>query len=292
MVAPMVGPGLANAVDIADAEAFATYLCDRGIPSSAVHSKQSMHDQRSIIEKLHTGALRCVVHVNLLTEGSNYPWICWMLLRREVESRVRFAQEMGRGLRRCDELIWGKITKQQCVFLDPHDQFGSFDLAYTEALGEAPERPEWEGEVPAKPEFMAERIHEADPPVAMAWIESAVRQLCVACDCAHMLGDRKPIKKAERLKPSTYMQQAAMQSAIHGVEGIAPAGWMKCLEEISYRPDIIRFGFAADLLVALTGIRGQRRWPPIDEERRITTAMGEETRQPMSIARAPESLFA
>lgn len=279
------GPGLANAVNIADAEAFAKLLCDNGIRARAVHSKMTDRDKTAVMDDLRDGKISVAVHVNILTEGANFPWLCWLLLRREVQSRIRFIQECGRLLRANidthgkQRLVWGKIIKRFGLFMDMHDLFGSFDLSYEECLGERPEGEDEDDEIEEElpPEQLAARISEGDPPVAMAYIESAVRALVVACACAKMLWRRKIIKKAQRLKPSNKLQQAAMRSAINSIRNFTPVGWAACLDQIVDRPDCVRFGFASDLIDALTGIRKSEKWPPVDSERRISSMPSADT---------------
>ena len=275
MIRGAEGPGLTNAADIKDAAAFAMMLCERGVPAKATHSLHAPAVRQRTMADLEAGRLRCVVHVNLLSEGANYPWLMWLTLRRQVESRVRFNQEIGRALRYHDCPIWQSLRKTHATFYDPHDLFGTFSLSYEEALGEPPERPELEIEV-RQPEEMAERIANADPPVAMAYIESVIRTLAVACDSAKLLGARRPIKKADRLKPITRIQVAAIGSCLDGIDGLAPDPWMNLLREIAEHPESIRFGFATDLLAALVGIRGSRQWPPVDEHGRIAAVPGED----------------
>lgn len=271
MIAEARGPGLANAGGIADAEAFAALLTARGIPAKAVHSQQHPRKRQAVLRELQAGALRCAVHVNLLAEGANYPWLRWLLLRRPVESRVRFVQEIGRLLR-------SHRGKAEAVFYDPYDLFGSFQLSYAEALGEPPEKPEWEGEI--DPERAAEQVREAEGPVALAWIESVIRTLVVAADAAGLTGARKTISKAERVKPSTGLQQAALRSAIRRAVAFVPAGWRACIEAIAGRPDGVRFGFAADLLAVIDEVARQRRWPPIDGQGRISAISGQQSEPP------------
>jgi hypothetical protein len=273
MIRGASGPGLANASSIEDANAFAKYLSNNGLPAKSIHSKQTSRVQSGILNDLKTGVLRVVVHVNLLTEGSNYPWLRWLLLRREVDARVRFAQEVGRVLRTDD-------GKTEAVIYDPHDLFGTFHLTYAEALGEPPIRPEWESE-DLTPADRAERIASSEPPVAMAFVESAVRTLVVACECARMMGSRKMIKKADRLKPATPLQIVATGNAIAGVVGIAPDGWMQCLSAIAHRPAILRFGFISDLLNALDGIKRAKAWPSLDAGGRISGSPCAEEPYPM-----------
>ncbi|MFH1569163.1 MAG: DEAD/DEAH box helicase family protein [Gemmatimonadota bacterium] len=262
-----VGPGVANAVDIEDAKAFAALLTGAGIPAQAVHSLLHPRQRRKILEDLARGRLRCVVHVNMLSEGVNFPWLRWMLLRRQVESKVRFMQEAGRMLR-------SSPGKTEATFYDVHDLFGSFQLSYAEALGEPPEKPE--SDTNADPLLAARHIEgEQDPAVALRWIESIIRTLVVACDTAGILVDRKMIPKADRVTPSTPLQQAAMTSAVEATKDLIPAGWRGCLEAVCRRPESVRFGFAADLIVALEGVRRCRRWPPVDAEGRISAVPGE-----------------
>jgi hypothetical protein len=250
------GPGLANSTGIADAEAFAQKLTKHGVASAAVHSKLHPRKIRRILDELRDGKLHCVVHVNILTEGANFPFLRWLCLRRQVGSRVRFVQEIGRLLR-------SHPGKDLATFYDPHDLFGNFRLSYEEALGEAPEKPEWEG--PVRPAVFAERIADADPAVAVAYIESAIRALCVSADVVGMMGKRKILPKVERLRPSTPIQRVSLTSGVGKVSMHAPAGWRACLEQIAEHPHYVRFGFAADLLRCIEGIRARGCWPPVGD---------------------------
>lgn len=265
------GPGLANASDIADAEQFAERLSLDGLPTKAVHSRLGTGERRKILAELQRGTLRCVVHVNLLTEGANYPWLRWLLLRRQVESRVRFIQEIGRLLRSHE-------GKQEAVFYDPHDLFGTFKLTYAEALGDPPERQAVESDA-VQPEERAESIRDADPPLAMTLIESTIRALIVACDAVGIIGNRRAIPKAYRVKPITPIQLAALAGAVERADACTPANWKPLLNQIVERaerePDVLRFGFAADLLTALESIRDAGEWPPVNERGRISAAVGD-----------------
>ncbi|MHA1572632.1 MAG: DEAD/DEAH box helicase [Alphaproteobacteria bacterium] len=260
MIQGAVGPGLVNAVSIADSEAFAKRLTATGTPASAVHSRMSRAGQRRAISRLKGGDLRCIVHVNMLSEGANFPWLRWLCLRREVDSRVRFVQEVGRLLR----VFPGK---ERAVFYDPHDLFGTFSLAYEEALGEPPEKPEWEGVLP-EPGEIAERIHDADDAVALAWIESVIRSLVVTAEATGFLLDRKTIRKADRLVPSTLMQHVALTEELGRIQHLVPQGWMKCLGSVMARPMLLRYGFAADLLALVQAAQEAGRWPDIEAKGR------------------------
>ena len=122
------GPGIANAKSVEDAEGFAAYLSARGIAAEPVHSKMHRDEIASALARLEAGELRCVVHVSMLQEGVNLPWLRWLCMRRPVRSRVRFVQEVGRVLR-------ASPGKTQAQLLDPHDLFDSFGLTYEAIIG-------------------------------------------------------------------------------------------------------------------------------------------------------------
>lgn len=115
------GPGIISAEHIEDAETFAALLRGRGFLAEAVHSQQSPTRQREVMGRLERGELRAVVHVNLLTEGADFPFLRWLCLRRQGCSDVRFPQEVGRVLR------WHP-DKTQAVIYDPRGHFESHTL--------------------------------------------------------------------------------------------------------------------------------------------------------------------
>lgn len=123
-----LGPGVVNAISIDDAEQFAWVLREAGIPSEAVHSQLEPGELGEAIEALRMGQLRCLVHVSLLSEGVDLPWLRWLCLRRQVGSRVRFAQEIGRGLRSFP-------GKKHLLVLDPLGITGQLSLSYEAMLG-------------------------------------------------------------------------------------------------------------------------------------------------------------
>lgn len=121
------GPGLVNAVSIIDAEQHAEWLTRQGLMSKAVHSALPRDEIASRIAELERGDLACIVHVSMLQEGVNLPWLRWLCMRRPVGSRVRFVQEVGRVLR-------AHPGKERAELLDPHDLFDTFGLTYDAIL--------------------------------------------------------------------------------------------------------------------------------------------------------------
>jgi hypothetical protein len=121
------GPGVVDALNIRDAESFADLLQSEGIEAKAVHSK--MHDRtvERQIRRLRDEKLDCLVHVQMLSEGVDLPWLRWLCCRRPISSRVLFAQYVGRGLRTYED-------KDYCLVLDPQDLFGQLSLDYEAIL--------------------------------------------------------------------------------------------------------------------------------------------------------------
>jgi hypothetical protein len=149
------GPGVVSADSIADARAFAQRLERDGVRAAPISCADARPDRVRLLEELRTGELDALVHVNLLAEGVDLPWLEWLCLRRGAGSRVRLAQEVGRVVRSAP-------GKEGCWVLDPCDAFGSLSLDYEAALGwvepepsplvEAPqdEAGESEGQAPAR----------------------------------------------------------------------------------------------------------------------------------------------
>ena len=124
------GPTLANAVSIADADAFAERLTRHGYPAASIHSRLTWADQSDRIEALRTGQIAVLVHVSMLSEGADFPWLAALACRRNVKAKVRFVQEVGRVCRTHP----GKVTGY--VF-DPLALLASHGLEHPEALGAA-----------------------------------------------------------------------------------------------------------------------------------------------------------
>ena len=121
------GPGIVDAINITDAQEFAVMLREEGIRAKCVHSR--LHDATvsKRVKALEAGELDCIVHVNMLSEGVDFPWLRWLCCRRPIGSRVLFAQYIGRGLRTFP-------GKKYCTVLDPHYLFANLGLDYDAIL--------------------------------------------------------------------------------------------------------------------------------------------------------------
>jgi superfamily II DNA or RNA helicase len=141
------GPMLVNALDIPDAETFASRLRDAGLPAQSIHSGHSMEKRKLLEESLRDGDLACLVHVATLVEGVDWPWLRVLCLRRQAilrarammdtedgkpaskgGSRVRLVQEIGRALRTYP-------GKTEAYILDPVGVCDLVGLVHGENIG-------------------------------------------------------------------------------------------------------------------------------------------------------------
>jgi hypothetical protein len=123
------GPGVVGASSVPDALDFAARLCARGIPAEAIHAGTPPEERAALIEDLRTGALRCLVHVALLIEGVDLPWLTWLALRRPLTSPVALVQQIGRVLRAFP-------GKTGAVVLDPHGLLWNRNLGKPDSIGD------------------------------------------------------------------------------------------------------------------------------------------------------------
>lgn len=131
------GAGVVSATSIADAEAFARVLSDALAaaslaPAYAVHSKQPAAVLAARRDALESGRASALVHVNMLAEGVDMPFLRWGALRRS-RARVGFVQEVGRFLRVSAGKAFADIW-------DPLDLFAEHGLTHPAALADLPGR--------------------------------------------------------------------------------------------------------------------------------------------------------
>jgi len=131
------GPGLVSASNIADAEAYAAWLTERGWAALPIHSKLSERQQDANLARLWAGDVRCLVHPALLAEGVDFPALRWLCHRRKVQAGVRFWQETGRPTRADNNPDPRLGPKTHAIILDPHLLLGRHGPMTLEALGQA-----------------------------------------------------------------------------------------------------------------------------------------------------------
>jgi hypothetical protein len=127
----------------------------------------------------------------LLSEGVDLPWLRWICLRRKVEARVRFLQELGRVLRIDPEPREDLGPKTTGLVMDPHMLLAKHGLTSTEALGKAMDE---EADGPEQPDAQQEREAAAareDRAVAWEMLTDHLSAMWSAMDRADMLRPSK-----------------------------------------------------------------------------------------------------
>lgn len=250
------GPGLVNATSIEDAERFADLLKGYGINASAIHSRMTREHRELGLFFLENGTLDCLVHVSLLAEGVDLPWLRWLCLRRPVSARVRFCQEIGRVLR-------SYPGKDRAIYLDPLDLFGAHGITYPEALGWV--EPSTEGEVE---EALEERgvSTELRKTVPTDPVSAYCRRLLLVLQAEGAL----PAGKIPNNEWRRFMATESQVSTINKM--IWAARWLPSPHELRAKmiaglaPDLPR-GALADLLDILFYLANKKGgWPPIEVE--------------------------
>jgi hypothetical protein len=260
MVSKAKGPGVVSAINIADAEEFAKYATQHGYFSRAIHSRQSKDEQAELLEMLRVGDLHHLVHVNLLTEGVDLPWLRWLCLRRPGASRIRFAQEVGRVLRAHPGKTCG-------VVYDPHDLFGRLSLSYEACLGEvdgpsADDAAAWDIDFeiqklkgsPVPPETLA-----GVPVPLLAPIAAYIRALRVAFQGAGLVDITIPAGKW-REEPANDKQMDMLRH-IRTDWTAVPGGHVKALQSAVSAAHVLNKGDVSDLISVLKALKKMDKWP-------------------------------
>lgn len=258
------GPGVVNARSIDDAEAYCAFLAEHGLEALPIHSGMGKGQQEANITALREGRLDCLVHVSMLVEGVDMPWLRWGCFRREVGARVRFIQELGRYLRSDP----ANPAKVEAVILDPHDLAATFSVSYDEALGWT--EPKEPGKDPEEydEEAMAEK---EDRPLreVMARRTDAlsryVRQLHLALIAEGICASPSTVAgRAWREDPASEKQAAALVKMVRAAARLGPVH-REALGRLAETPAVLTKGLASDAFELLQGVRklpGGKVWTP------------------------------
>lgn len=260
MIQGAEGPGVCNAVSVADAEAFVLRLIDAGVSAKAVHSRLTEAEQERRIGLFQKGEIRCIVYPSLLSEGVDIPEIRWMCLRRKVTARVRFIQEAGRGLRTSP----GKV---ECIFFDLHGLFREFSLVGESALGAVEEgaasAPAEEGSGsagPSSPSGPGELLELVLTPLAA--VDAWAAQLRAAAEVDGLVQPRLAFGAGARAKgPSERQLQVIRKMRWAG--RWMPAPQKAFLDQLVEKDAMTTMGAASDLLDVLMALAARKlTWAP------------------------------
>ncbi len=245
------GPGMVNAADIGDAEGFAELLRNHGIDADTVHSRRSPDDNAAAIAALEAGDLSCIVHVNMLAEGVDLPWLRWLCLRRPVSARVRFIQEVGRVLR-------ASPGKDRAILMDPHDLFGAFGWNLAEALGEWEDKPHGE---PRGPYAQREPSTMRSPTATDEWT-AYCRRLLLPLQAAGWASTRSIASCVWRRELPTDKQMRYLQVC----RGWRPWAWLpgdhaQLVANLLSHPGQLTRGAVSDLITVSKALSQHRAYP-------------------------------
>ncbi len=241
--------GLISAGSVADAEAFAPL-----VGGLAIHGYLTRAERERRIALLRDEAVPCLVHVQLLTTGVDFPFLRWLCLRRPVSSPVRLVQEVGRVLRAAP-------GKGHAVVYDPHNALGTVGLVHAAQLdavlaaAPVPEVEEWE-----IPELEGlDDLAALPAPVAVSRLEGWASDLRASLLAAgYALRERPPEEGREwRSAAATPQQRARLEGLIGRAVGRLPERFREPFRWLLRRGDLRR-GAAQDALDVLAAV--WRRW--------------------------------
>lgn len=255
------GPGVVSAVSIEDAEQCAVDLTAAGIPALALHSKLGSADKRRVIEALRTGEIRAIVHVAMLVEGVDLPWLRWLAMRRPRNAAVGIVQELGRILRTMSAPDqWG--AKEHAVLLLPHVTPVLNALSRPPALGEPEKSQAQRLAEMAEDEAEDERVEQDSllPEVsAVADVTGYIAALVAAARAAGVgLDDSVPAGRWRDLSPTLRQVEALRRldedKRKSGLRYL-PAEHSGALRTCLRRPEMLTTGAVSDLITLVAGLR-------------------------------------
>lgn len=259
------GPGIVSAASIKDAEAYVEYLAagEEGIKAEAIHSKVTDKKQDALIARLCAGDIGALVHVALLAEGVDFPWLRWICLRRKVQARVRFLQEIGRVLRTMDPARfkkeyakWG--PKTEGIILDPWLLLGRHGWTSAEAIGmaleEAADAECKEASAAGPEEMRPEDVVALD--LLLSYLESAKEELKknkIVKEIDPEELEKKGVSDGWRIADVSVKQVEAIKKASRLTRHIPLKRHREAIKSLVKVPWALSRGQASDLLDVLYG---------------------------------------
>lgn len=239
------GPGIVSATSVADAEAFAARV---GPSALAIHDRLTKRERDRRIAALRDGEIRCLVHVSLLTEGVDMPWLCWLAMRRPVGSIVRLVQEVGRVLR-------ASPGKTEAVLFDPYNLLGELGLTHEASLEDAltSKQAEQEAEDWNIPELSGlDGVCTLPPPKAVEVLEGWVSDVVESMRSYHLLPTTGKVQPGPwRRQPASQKQRDALEKmARHWARFFPYEAHRRAVKWLIKRPELHR-GPASDMFDVL-----------------------------------------
>jgi len=243
------GPGIVSAERIEDALDYAARMTAEGWPAAAVSGLTSKRDLADYLSWLKSGRLRALVHVNLLTEGVDLPWLRWIALRRP-RSALGLVQEAGRVLRTYP-------GKARATIFDP------LSLCPLQAFSTPERLAELEGQA-ADEAVRAMASEEAVEALRLEGIATAAGK--ADAFAAQLVADafalgldvqaQRVVGEARQL-PATTKQRAELErlgARLQGPISRLPEATRKAVRELAKAPEHLPRGAAADLIGVLWAV--------------------------------------
>jgi len=248
------GPTVIDALDVADAHWHAGWLTEQGWPSVGIDGTDSKGDRAKKLGDLREGRAS-LVHVKLLTEGVDLPWLGTLAMRAQTKSVIRYVQQMGRVLRT-------HPGKTRGVILDVQDAWGTFGLPrfsadmWGEAAEAAEEAMEREAGAPKEGERL---ISEAAVVVELEQWMAHVRTRLLT---AGVISSERIRGTGWRREAVTGRQRETIARWLDGRKSPArhlPADVRDRMSKLIASPDYLSRGGAADLLDVGIGLQKRAR---------------------------------
>ena len=249
---------LCDALSILDAERWAEELRAFNIAAQPVHSGLNPSQCAERINLLKEGDLDVVVHVQMLREGVDMPWLRALVLRAPCSSRVAFAQHVGRALR-------SHPDKEHALIYDPQDLFNTHKLTYEAALGDvAPD----EDTLNVTQELRQLRSSSSKPKrVRLAEevdaLHRIIRQLYVAADaCGVMPAERFiPYRNTSRASKSQIRLILSKGQRLGRLSVEMPPVVRDAFREVWFKVPCLERSAASDFIELLNMLIAEGGWP-------------------------------
>lgn len=269
-----IGPGMFNAPTIENAESFAKYMTEhKNFPTIAVHCKLPDAEVDKRLNDLKAGRYRAVVQINMLSEGTDLPWLRWLCFRQPIGSRVAFAQQLGRVLRYYKDPVTGN-EKTEAIIYDPHGLSELHSLSPEFVLGG--EYDIDDDDSPVEESKKRERILEQSvfelmralleanagkKPLSVEPLAGYLTELVSAFDICGLI-DRKLASREWRAHPATQKQDAALQNMKCWIKrsGV-PKIHKEALDLITSHGSRMNRGMASDLITIFSALAAKKGWP-------------------------------
>jgi superfamily II DNA or RNA helicase len=248
------GPTVIDALDVADAHWHAGWLTEQGWASVGIDGTDAKTERARKLADLRDGR-SSLVHVKLLTEGVDLPWLGTLAMRAQTKSVIRYVQQMGRVLRTYP-------GKTRGVVLDVHDAWGTFGLPRFSAdmWGEAAEAAEEAMEREAGAAKEGERlISEA---AVVVELEQWMARVRTALLTSGVIASERIRGSGWRRESVTGRQREVIGRWTDGRKSPArylPADVRDRMAKLIASPDYLSRGGAADMLDVGIGLQGVAR---------------------------------